>query len=79
MSAGCVAVTTDAGGQADIVDHLQTGYIAHSGDVEDIAQGILWALDADIEPMQQHSAIERKFSSHNVAMKYVELINDIIK
>ncbi|MDE7124966.1 MAG: glycosyltransferase [Muribaculaceae bacterium] len=79
MASGCVAVATGNGGQRDIIDHMHTGYIADLGTPEDVANGIMWALDADIDPYRQHQAIAARFSSDCVAQKYIELINKLIR
>lgn len=82
---GCVPVTLDRGGQRDIVDHQQTGYLAHwseDGDYEKaaraIAEGMTWAYkelkrDADgLRERMLQSAL-RRFSAGTVAGKYIHL------
>ena len=77
QASGCVPVTFGAGGQADIVEHLKTGYIADYKDAASVAQGIEWAIGADVPREYLHSEVERKFSSDKIAQKYIELFNEI--
>lgn len=77
QASGCVPVTFGAGGQADIVEHLKTGYIADYKDAASVAQGIEWAIEANIPREYLHSEVERKFSSDKIAQQYIELFNEI--
>ncbi len=80
MAAGCVPVTFGRGGQADIVDHLDTGYIARYGDAADFACGIGFALDNAAEDRDRRSAIvARRFSDATVASKYIDLFNRLLQ
>lgn len=76
QAAGALPVSYDRGGQADIIDHLHTGYLAHYGDTESLAQGLAWALDphrAD-DRLVAADSVARKFSAPAVARRYLELI-----
>lgn len=77
QASGCVPVTFGAGGQADIVEHLKTGYIADYKDAASVAQGIEWVIEANIPREYLHSEVERKFSSDKIAQQYIELFNEI--
>lgn len=79
MASGCVPVTFGQGGQPDIVDHLQTGYIASYPSVEDIAKGIGWALSSGINPAELRKSVEDKFSSDKVAERYISFFEEIIE
>lgn len=74
QAAGCVPVTFGKGGQADIVTHLQNGYIAEYMSPEDFARGIEWAINADIERKTLHEEMKRRFSPSIVAKKYLSLL-----
>lgn len=74
MSAGCVPVTFGQGGQADIVDHLRTGYIARFPDTDDLAQGLQWALDSGIDRETQHAEVARRFSDDVIANRWLQLL-----
>lgn len=77
MASGCVPVCFDQGGQADIVDHLRTGYIAHHPDASDLAAGLKWALAKPVEPELLRKEIEEKFDSLTVAKRYIELFEKL--
>ena len=72
QACGCVPVSFDRGGQRDIISHLHDGYLAHSGDVADLASGIAWALN---EPPSAEvlRAKAMRFSDDSVARQYIAL------
>ena len=80
MAAGCVPVTFGRGGQADIVDHLDTGYIARYGDPVDFASGIEFALGCADEDRDRRSAtVADRFSDAAIASKYIDLFNRLLQ
>ena len=79
QASGCLPVTFGMGGQADIVDHLKTGYIADYKDAASVAQGIEWAIDANVSRQFLHDEVERKFAAPMIAQSYINLFNKIIK
>lgn len=74
MSAGAVPVSFGVGGQTDIIDHKVTGYIAEYCNPRDVANGIKWALDSNIDRDKQHEIIRRRFNAEDIARKYLSLI-----
>lgn len=79
QAAGCLPVTFGAGGQKDIVTHMKDGYIAKYRDAQDIAAGIRWALSTEIDRNALHESVRARFSSAEIARKYMDLFNEIIK
>ena len=73
QASGCLPVTFGAGGQADIVDHLSTGYIAEYRNPQSVAEGIKWALNAGIARQELHESVRRKFSASAIARSYIDL------
>lgn len=88
---GCVPVAFDHGGQSDIIDHLQTGYLARWSDnnnpeiamrnnAEAIADGIAWAAETcrntGIKERMRESVCAR-FSEDAVAKRYLDLIHNL--
>lgn len=74
---GAVPVAYDRGGQRDIIDHLQTGYLApwHQNSqkrAESIADGIAWALSTrpSILPAMRHH-VSSRFSYSSVSSRYL--------
>lgn len=78
QAAGCLPVTFGRGGQADIVEHLKTGYIARYCDTDDVAQGIIWALSQDVDPEYLHQQVRDKFSATTVAMEFEKLFHELL-
>lgn len=85
QASGAVPVSFDRGGQRDIVDHLQTGWIAsYSGDTAEagrrLADGVEWALEVqspELRLRMRQSVMER-FSAPSVAKKYISLFNELL-
>ncbi len=77
MAAGCTPVTFGNGGQTDIVDHLHTGYIAMYKSHEDLAYGIEWAINANLNRQMLHDEMQKRFSPTTVVEKYLSLLEKI--
>ena len=77
QASGCLPVTFGKGGQADIVEHLKTGYIAEYKDAASVAQGIEWAIDAGVSREFLHSEVERKFAAPKIAQQYIDLFQQL--
>lgn len=82
---GCIPIAFDRGGQADIIDHLETGYLARWDDdvtnaAGNIARGIMWAMNQNAEEMEERmlKRARQKFDAPVVAKKYIELFNRLI-
>jgi glycosyltransferase involved in cell wall biosynthesis len=78
QASGCVPVTFGMGGQADIVDHLKTGYIADYKDAASVTDGIEWAIGANVSREFLHSEVERKFAASKIAQQYFQLFDKLI-
>lgn len=77
---GCIPVSFGRGGQSDIVDHLDTGYIAAWSDcigeaAANIADGIVWAMRQSGTEIQRRmlESARARFSASAVAGRYMEL------
>lgn len=78
MAAGAFPVAFDHGGQADIIDHLSTGYLARYADTADLAAGIRIGLSAAPPRESRHNAVASRFAADVIARKYIDLFNDIL-
>lgn len=78
QASGCLPVTFGMGGQTDIVDHLKTGYIAEYKDAASVAEGIEWAVGANVSRQFLHDEVERKFAASKIAQQYIKLFEKII-
>lgn len=78
QASGCLPVTFGKGGQADIVEHLKTGFIAEYKDPASVASGIEWAIDANISRQFLHEKVERKFAASIIARQYIQLFENLL-
>lgn len=80
LACGTPAVAFDIGGNGDLIDHLQTGYLATAFDPTDLAAGIRWALDQaprDISAAARRTCVER-FELGVVARRYAALFDEAL-
>lgn len=76
LACGTPVVGFAIGGNADLIDHEQTGYLAQSFDTQDLANGINWVLQHEHPEQLARAAREkvmREFDSQVVAGKYIAL------
>ncbi len=92
---GCIPVSFNQGGQSDIIEHLETGYLAeYSKDLsvaaQNIADGIIWAMgkadeidtslsENDNLLVRLHENVYSKFSGVEVARAYERLFNSLVE
>lgn len=78
MASGCTPVTTGAGGQPDIVDHLVDGFVTSHTTADEIADGLVWAFEHVLDRKTQHKKAAAKFDSAVVASRYIELFDQLL-
>lgn len=81
LSCATPVVAFDIGGNSDMIDHKQNGYLSKPYDTTDLAQGIEWILYfSDYETFCQsaRAKVLREFDSLIVAKKYVETYKEIL-
>ena len=80
LSCGTPVCCFNIGGNGDLVNHKVNGYLAREKDDADLAQGILWTLEKNVNNALGHatrqSVIDR-FTPNVVAKKYVNLYVEI--
>ncbi|GIT99336.1 glycosyltransferase family 4 protein [Sulfurovum sp. TSL1] len=82
LACGTPVVGFDIGGNRDMVEHKQNGYLAKPFDTDDLACGIEWVLNApnyDEVCQNAREKVLREFDSVVVSKKYIELYEDILK
>lgn len=77
MSAGAIPVAFGGDGRDDIIEHQVDGYLATPDNTTDLANGIYWAISANIPRGEQHARAAVKFDAKAVAQKYIALFNKI--
>lgn len=78
MACGTPSVGFDVGGIPEMIDHKQNGYIATYKDAEDLAKGLIWALEeADMEQLSANARkkAEENYSESIIAERYLEIYN----
>ena len=78
MACGCTPVSFDRGGQTDIIHHLEDGYLARFGDLDDLVAGIRWALDAHLPADLLRHSVASRFSEEVVARRHITLYESLI-
>lgn len=81
MMCGTSVVAFNAGGAPDLIRSEQTGYLATLGDSEDLANGILFLLEADNEGSISDNARTTALEHHlptSIAQKHVNLYQSLI-
>lgn len=83
MACGTPVVSWNAGGIAEIVRHLETGYLANYKDVKDLIHGIQ-LLISDFElrnrlGVQARVVIEREYTQKLEAKRFHDLYQEIVK
>jgi len=73
MLCGCIPVAFGNSGTKDIISHLGNGYLVPQHSAEDLANGILWALDTAIDRDGQREQAVNHFSESIVAEQYCRL------
>ena len=82
LACGTPVVAFNIGGNADMIDHKRTGYLAEPFNPEDLAAGIAWCIDNNTYGKLSRNArvkVERNYSIERVGKKYVELYNELVK
>lgn len=81
LSCGTSVVAFDVGGNSDLVEHRNNGYLAKPYDTADFAQGIEWILNHPKPAELAHRAREKvlaDFDSRIVAPKYIALYEQVL-
>jgi glycosyltransferase involved in cell wall biosynthesis len=83
QSCGTPVVAFDAGGNCDVLEHLETGYLARAYSVEDLAVGINWVL-ADATRRRQLGEASRQravdlWQAERVARQYLDVYREAIE
>ena len=81
MACATPVIGFSIGGNSDIVDHMQNGYLAISYDSSDLANGIKWILNSknyDDLCLNAREKILKKFDSQTVVKQYIDLYKVIL-
>lgn len=82
LSCGTPVVGFNIGGNSDLIEHQETGYLARPFDTQDLANGIDWVIEHKHPDQLSLAAREktiREFDSKFVADKYIDLYNQVLQ
>ncbi|MBQ8486662.1 MAG: glycosyltransferase [Prevotella sp.] len=79
QACGCTPVAFGNSGQADIITHKVNGYLADYLSVDSLAEGIHWAMTADVKRRTLRSNVLTRYSESVIALKYANLYNTLLK
>ena len=80
LSCGTPIVAFNIGGNSDMIDHQQNGYLAKELDCEDLAKGIEWCLAHNADGSMSKNAREKVMNNYTVDIvsnQYKELYESI--
>jgi glycosyltransferase involved in cell wall biosynthesis len=76
MACGTPCVAFNTGGIPEMIDHRKNGYVARYKDVEELANGIRWALQEEIHASLSASArtkAEEMYAQEKAANEYLKI------
>ena len=80
MSCGTPVVAFDIGGNGDMIDHEQNGYLANEHDTEDLANGISWCINNNADNilgMNARTKVLNNYTIDKVAEQYKSLYSSL--
>ena len=81
LSCGTPVVAFNIGGNGDMIDHLENGYLAQERNSKDFAHGILWCLENNKDGHMSQNARQKvldNFTPEVVGGKYSDLYKNIL-
>jgi glycosyltransferase involved in cell wall biosynthesis len=83
MSCGTPCVAFAVGGVPELVAHGENGYLAHPGDVEDLARGILTLLRDErqrtVMSQKARNWVEGNVSLERIAARHLDLYRELTR
>ncbi len=80
MAAGVPVLAWDWGGQSDIIDHKETGWLAHPGDFDSLLEGLHYCLENRTRlGRRAREVVEERYQWKNVCKGYADLYRSVLK
>ncbi|MGQ9862932.1 MAG: glycosyltransferase family 4 protein [Bacteroidia bacterium] len=78
LACGVPVVAFATGGTLDLIDHMVNGYLARPYEVEDLAEGIRWALEnaPNLRIAARQKAL--RYSEAQIAARYIEIYQSLV-
>jgi glycosyltransferase involved in cell wall biosynthesis len=81
LSCGTPVVAFDIGGNSDMIEHKKNGYLAKPFEAEDLAQGIRWSLENNLQGDLGQNARQKvldNYAAGTIARKHIEMYRSLI-
>ena len=78
MAGGAIPVLFRQQFDEGVISHRENGYLAAYKDSNDLAEGVLWALKADISREGLHETIRERYSPDIIARQYIDLFDSLM-
>lgn len=79
LACGLPVVAFNVGGNSDLIDHKINGYLARKMDSNDLAQGINWIINSNLNLSENaRLKILSEFDSRKVVKKYIALYSRLV-
>ncbi|MFX0090185.1 MAG: glycosyltransferase family 4 protein [Candidatus Hodarchaeota archaeon] len=82
LACGTPCVAFRIGGMPDLIEHQKTGYLAQPFQVEDLARGILWALENDNRWIKlshnSRAKVKSEFELSKIVRRYFQLYKESV-
>ena len=84
LSCGTPVVSFGIGGNLDMINHRENGYLAKPFEIEDLANGIKWILSEDNNiaknlGVSARQKVEKEYNINKVTSMYLNLFGELIK
>lgn len=83
LTCGTPVVAFNVGGNSDMIDHQNNGYLAKSFDANDLAKGITWCTaDADrhdLLSLNARQSVQDKFDSRIISTQFINMYQQQLK
>lgn len=83
MACGTPAAAFEVGGMPDLIEHRRTGYLAQPFASDDLASGIVWALEDEGRrrslSVESRRLAESRFAIERVARRYADLYEELLR
>lgn len=79
MASGLPCIATAVGGIPQMIHHLENGYLAEPRQADDLCRGLEWLFTCNYSMVSKaaRSFAVNEYSEHNVAMRYIEIYNQL--
>jgi glycosyltransferase involved in cell wall biosynthesis len=81
LACGTPCVAFNIGGMPDMIKHKVNGYLSIPFDTNDLANGIKWVLNNNIDnslSINARNTACKNYNVDNISQKYIDLYRDVL-